>query len=95
MTDRREFLRKLAKGAAYAAPVIYTLSTPRDLMAIITSGMMGAGNVRDTIQLEGQGTFQAPWDASRQPLAPWSVKPPWERPASPIPFPPGGGSGSE
>lgn len=30
-TDRREFLKKLAKGAAYAGPVIVSMAAPTDL----------------------------------------------------------------
>ena len=33
MDERREFLKRVAKGAVYVSPVIYTLSSPRDLMA--------------------------------------------------------------
>lgn len=40
MTDRREFLKKLAKGTVYGAPVIYTMATPRDLMAFEATMMM-------------------------------------------------------
>jgi hypothetical protein len=30
--DRREFLKKLAKGTAYAAPVVHSLAAPLDLV---------------------------------------------------------------
>jgi len=30
--DRRAFLRKLAKGAAYSAPVVYSMAAPLDLV---------------------------------------------------------------
>jgi len=32
MSDRREFLKKLAKGAVYAAPVVYSIAAPVDLV---------------------------------------------------------------
>jgi hypothetical protein len=31
--DRREFLRKLAGGVAYSAPVVYSMAAPMDLVA--------------------------------------------------------------
>lgn len=31
-TDRRAFLRKLAKSAAYSAPVVYSMAAPLDLI---------------------------------------------------------------
>ncbi len=39
MEDRREFLKKLAKGSVYSAPVIRTLATPPELMAVTQSSM--------------------------------------------------------
>ena len=30
--DRRAFLKKLAKGAAYTAPVVYSMAAPVDLL---------------------------------------------------------------
>ncbi len=30
--NRRAFLRKLAKGAAYSAPVVYSMAAPVDLL---------------------------------------------------------------
>jgi hypothetical protein len=30
--DRREFIKKLAKGTAYAAPVVHSLAAPLDLV---------------------------------------------------------------
>jgi len=30
--DRRAFLRKLAKGAAYSTPVVYSMAAPVDLI---------------------------------------------------------------
>lgn len=32
MSDRREFLKKLAKGAVYAAPVMHSIAAPVDLL---------------------------------------------------------------
>jgi hypothetical protein len=43
MIDRRDFLKKLAKGSAYTAPIVYTLARPAHLAAIITSGMIMTG----------------------------------------------------
>ena len=87
MTDRREFLKKLARTAAYSAPVIYTLSTPRELHAIVTSGMMWGASMAAPSQ---QGlSSQAPWDQSAPGQAPWNRSAPWaEQPGAP-----GGGGG--
>lgn len=38
--DRREFLRKLAGGVAYTAPVVYSMAAPMDVVA--QSGKGGA-----------------------------------------------------
>ncbi|GMV04542.1 MAG: hypothetical protein AMXMBFR53_08220 [Gemmatimonadota bacterium] len=89
MTDRRAFLKGLAKGAVYAAPVIYTLSTPRELMAIITSGMIMMALTADPLEVEMPA---APWGQAPQTTAPWSVSPPWAPPTT-SPRPPGGGGG--
>ena len=40
-TDRRAFLLKLAKGAAYTAPVVRSLAAPRQLAAQVSPKMMG------------------------------------------------------
>jgi len=84
MVDRRGFLRKLAKGAAYAAPAIYTLSTPRDLSAIITSGMI-VFMAQQTPAAQSEGP-QAPWNVPPQTMSPWAEPPPWGQ------SPPGGTS---
>ena len=41
MTDRREFLKKLAKGTVYAAPVVKTLAAPDPAASQEPSGKMG------------------------------------------------------
>ena len=48
--DRRAFLRKLAKGAAYTAPVVYTMAAPVDLIGQGKSSGKGGGMdmVKDT-----------------------------------------------
>ncbi len=77
MGDRREFLKALAKGATYAAPVIYTLSTPRELMAIVTSGRYF--DTRDSLNVQLQES-STPWSASDLPEAPWAAPAPWQGP---------------
>ncbi len=63
--DRREFLKRLAKAAAYTAPVVYSLAAPIDLIGQGQSSKhkppMGAaaGQQQTTPQSPG-GT--APWD---------------------------------
>ena len=41
--DRRAFLRKLAKGAAYTAPVVYSMAAPVDLIGQGQSSGKGGG----------------------------------------------------
>jgi hypothetical protein len=41
--DRRAFLRKLAKGAAYSAPVVYSMAAPVDLLGQGQSSGKGGG----------------------------------------------------
>ena len=91
MTGRREFLKNLAKGAAYAAPVIYTLSTPRDLMAIVTSGMvmLPAGSAQTS------DPAAAPWSVPPASSAPWDAPSPWSAPPPGIPSPKGDSGGNE
>jgi len=86
MTDRREFLKKLAKGAVYSAPVIYTMSTPRELRAIVTSGMFMFNSARASDQTP---EIRAPWEGSSQPTSPWQEPAPWSAPP-PSATPPGG-----
>ena len=68
----------VAKGAAYSAPVVYTLSTPRELRAIVTSGMFmtGRSQVAPGAQPASQGV-QAPWAAPPENASPWTTPPPW------------------
>ena len=41
--NRRAFLRKLAKGAAYSAPVVYSMAAPVDLLGQGQSSGKGGG----------------------------------------------------
>lgn len=91
MTDRREFLKKLAKGAVYSAPIIYTMSTPRELRAIVTSGMIMVFNSARASDQAPQ--VKAPWEGSSQPASPWEEPAPWSAP--PPSTPPSGGDGRE
>ena len=43
--DRREFLKKLATGLAYTAPVMVSLAVPPALAAQGPPSMMGGGNM--------------------------------------------------
>ena len=56
--DRREFLRKLAGGAAYAAPVVYSMAAPMDVVAQSGKGQAqgsAKGHGRDpTANLKGK-----------------------------------------
>ncbi len=62
MTDRaestrREFLLKLARGAAYTAPVVTTFAVAPDLLAVQSTGKKGGGPTAMT-QLNTQGGRQ-------------------------------------
>jgi len=86
MNDRRDFLKTVAKGAVYAAPVVYTLSTPRELRAIVTSGMFmtGRSQVAPGAQPATQQGVQAPWATPPENASPWTTPPPWgTQPGSP------------
>ena len=69
MTDqsRKEFLKKLAQGSIYAAPVVSTLLTPRSVSAQESQAMMGAGPPP-----MGMGGMQE----RNLPDAPWFKPPP-------------------
>ncbi len=75
--SRRQFLLKLAKGAAYAAPVVVSMSAPSSLHAQAAvshkkgGGKMMSGNVVTDFSL-------APSPA-RGPVAPWRIAPPSTR----------------
>ncbi len=58
--DRREFLKKLARTAAYTAPVVYSLAAPIELVGQGSSSEhkppMGAPATQEP------STGDAPWD---------------------------------
>lgn len=62
--DRRAFLRKIAKGAVYVAPVVYSMALPTRVMASHKPGhtMMPMGSA-PAQQQQQQPTTQrdAPW----------------------------------
>lgn len=91
MPERREFLKKLVKSTAYVAPVIYTLSAPRQLGAVVTSGMIMWMNTQQSVQGADDLGTQAPWSVAPQTTAPWETAPPWSAPPPGTPKPPGGG----
>ena len=66
--ERREFLKKLAKSAVYAAPVIQTVASPITLFSqgMASFGMMMGGG-------GGMGGMAAPAPAAP---APWDQPPP-------------------
>lgn len=73
--DRRDFLRKLAGGVAYSAPVVYSMAAPMDLVA-----QSGKGQSQGSAKGKGQG-----WMGSSVAVPPPSSAPP------PGNRPPGGG----
>ena len=70
MTDqsRKEFLKRLARGSIYVAPVVSTLLTPRSVSAQASQAMMGSGNMGQS----GMGAMQV----RNLPEAPWFKPPP-------------------
>jgi hypothetical protein len=52
--NRRAFLRKLAKGAAYSAPVVYSMAAPIDLLGQGQSSGKGGGQDMDKRTAGGQ-----------------------------------------
>lgn len=69
--DRRDFLKRLAKGSLYAVPVIHSLAAPRGLSAggVESQKEMGMGGMgMQTTETLGTSGFGRP--------APWSRPPP-------------------
>lgn len=48
--DRREFLKKLAGGVAYSAPVVYSMTAPMDIVA-----QSGKGHSQGSAKGHGMG----------------------------------------
>ncbi|MEZ4416295.1 MAG: hypothetical protein R3E10_11170 [Gemmatimonadota bacterium] len=78
-SDRREFLRRIAKTSAYAAPIIRTLAAPTHASAQVSPKMMGMGMMtmffKGNMFMKGM-PFMFPFRASPPPTpsppAPWS-----------------------
>ena len=71
--DRREFLKKLAKTAAYTAPVVYTLAAPIEL---IGQGMSSQHHHHHHHHMAAPaGLEQSPGTQPGQ-QAPWDRPPP-------------------
>ena len=69
--DRRDFLVKLAKTAAYSAPIIRTLATPTHLAAQgLSQKMMNMMNMMNMMMNMGGLDSPSPF-APAQPRAPW------------------------
>ena len=77
--DRRTFLTTLARGAAWVAPAVVTLSTPAGLEAQATSTTKGGGGgAQDMGQGKGKdgNLIVDPIGPSSGSSAPWSRRPP-------------------
>ncbi|MEE8191445.1 MAG: hypothetical protein V3T74_01790 [Gemmatimonadales bacterium] len=57
--DRREFLKKLAKTAAYTAPVVYSLAAPIELVG---QGQSSEHKHTTAPATQQPSTGDAPWD---------------------------------
>jgi len=77
LTDRREFLLKLAKGAVYSAPVVRSLAAPSHLAAQVSPKMgmmmmfMFSGGFMFMKGKAFMGTFPG------SPTEPNRIQPPW------------------
>jgi len=80
LDDRRAFLRRVAKGTIYAAPIIRTLAAPDRLYAGNVSQIFMMSSVESA---PAQPAQQSPFGTS-----PGQTAPPWSGP------PPGSGPGS-
>lgn len=70
---RREFLIRMARAAAYAAPVVVTLSAPGGLSAQKTASTKGGGVTKNTVtDFSTDLNTTSPSSAT----APWAVAPP-------------------
>lgn len=79
--DRREFLKKLAKSAAYSTPVIYSLATPVELAG------QGKGSQH---KHQKAAAFQPEQQSTTERDAPWREPPPGAQPPGGTGQPPGG-----
>ncbi len=74
-SSRREFLLKLARGAAYTAPVVVSMATPESLMAQASvshkkgGGAKGKGKNPNAVTDFSGGAVPGP-------AAPWEIAPP-------------------
>ena len=68
--SRRQFLVSLARVAAYAAPVVVTLSAPSRLAGGKSASEKGGGKTKSLT-----ADFSTDLNSTSQP-APWSVSPP-------------------
>lgn len=74
-SSRREFLVKLAKGAAYTAPVVVSMAAPESLMAQASvSHKMGGGSKGKGKNPNAVTDFSG--GGAPGPAAPWEVAPP-------------------
>jgi len=79
MDDRRAFLKKLAKGMVYSAPVVTTLAFPKELRAINISNFMMSGISAAPESQTGIGV-PSPWAEAPTAAPPWSGNSPGTRP---------------
>jgi hypothetical protein len=70
--NRREFLKKLAKTAVYAAPVVHTLAAPIDLV--------GQGQSTGHKPPGHSAAFQPQQQPTTDPQPPWQQPPPGTTP---------------
>ncbi len=73
--DRREFIKKIAKGMVYAAPVIVSMSAPKVVMASHKPGHTGM-TMGMPSPIQDQLTDQSTGTARTSPRSPGAIPPP-------------------
>ena len=64
MPSRREFVKRIARGSAYVAPMIHTLAVPARATAQVSFMGMGIGMGMGPADAQGESTpirTEAPW----------------------------------
>ncbi|MDH5803607.1 MAG: hypothetical protein OEZ54_00385 [Gemmatimonadota bacterium] len=68
MRNRRQFLKSLAKGAVYAAPVVVTLAGPVTTSAQTSSHSKGQGTVMNpNLDVQPSPNAPGPWESNAPP----------------------------
>jgi len=72
--SRRDFLKQLATGTVYAAPVVSTLVAPRSASGLVQ--MMGDVSGKNMMGMDDDGGMGGMGQQRNLPQAPWGKRPP-------------------